>query len=197
MKRILDQFNRVKNLENPNFVANTDWEKLSRVDVILIGDNPGKKEKEEGRFFQGGTKAIMDLVISNLNKNHRCVLVMNKSNYYTDNTKGINQILSQEKENSIIIEDIKSNANLVNELGKNAEIVLFGITKNNLHRLFMSNLSDEVKNKIIQLKHPSRHNLAGQLTEYFLNQMNSDNEIPTDILKIFKEISLNKLLNSH
>lgn len=36
MKRILDQFNRVKNLENPNFITNTDWEKLSRVDVILI-----------------------------------------------------------------------------------------------------------------------------------------------------------------
>lgn len=36
MKRILDQFNRVKSLENPNFIANTDWEKLSRVDVILI-----------------------------------------------------------------------------------------------------------------------------------------------------------------
>ena len=36
MKRILDQFNRVKSLENPNFITNTDWEKLSRVDVILI-----------------------------------------------------------------------------------------------------------------------------------------------------------------
>lgn len=36
MKRILDQLIRVKNLENPNFVANTDWKKFSKVDVILI-----------------------------------------------------------------------------------------------------------------------------------------------------------------
>ena len=36
MKIILDQFNRVKSLENSNFIANTDWKKLSKVDVILI-----------------------------------------------------------------------------------------------------------------------------------------------------------------
>jgi len=36
MKIIVDQLIRVKSIENPNFVANTDWKKLSKVDVILI-----------------------------------------------------------------------------------------------------------------------------------------------------------------
>jgi hypothetical protein len=191
-KTIESQFERVFKLPKNQFVANDDWQNSSgNIDVILIGDNPGNQEFKSKKFSQGGTRNIVNLLLDNFQKNGKSVLVMNKSNYYTPNTKALNEILDKKISHpslNLIKEDIEENARFLENMGENAEIILFGVSKSTLTYLFFESLTNNTKNKIIQLKHPSYNNLAAQIGEYLLKEINSKEPIQTDLLDIFKKI---------
>lgn len=187
---IQKQYDRVSALPD-EFVQNVEWENsFEKVDVILIGDNPGRTEKKNNIFFAGKTKTIMDLVKENFAKNRKTFLSMNKSNYYTSKTNNLIEILNNPTDKNILL-DIEANAVLVNEIFKKNNavmVILFGSEKTKISKHFLRFLNIPNDN-ILFMKHPSYNNLAAQIGEFLLSQINSKQSIPTDLIEIFKKIN--------
>lgn len=195
------QFDRVKNLQSKYgkendfniFVYNKKWKKTQdEIDVILIGDNPGKKEALKNKFFNGGTKPIIKLIKKNLKKSNLKYLVLNKSNYFTPNTGELETILksNSHKLSKEINKDIQANAQLVLDIcetNPNVEIILFGNIKNTLSIQFLKSFKEIERNKIIYLKHPSFNHLGNQIALQYLKELNEEKPSP-NILELFRKL---------
>lgn len=173
-KEILEQqLQRVKDLQksNDNFVYNIDWEKVNEnITAILIGINPGKTEKKENVFFAGTTREIIDLIKENIGYEN-AILTMNISNYFTSNKKAFKEVYGSESDT--IKEDIKANAQLINEIFKHAnEVNIYCFCKDleneDFGKFFINELNIEVKAKVYILKHPSHRHLSDSVLKYIL-----------------------------
>lgn len=192
-KEILEQqLQRVKDLQksNDNFVYNIDWEKVNEnITAILIGINPGKTEKKENVFFAGTTREIIDLIKENIGYEN-AILTMNISNYFTSNKKAFKEVYGSESDT--IKEDIKANAQLINEIFKHAnEVNIYCFCKDleneDFGKFFINELNIEVKAKVYILKHPSHGHLSDSVLKYILK--NKEFHSIEDVLhKIGKKI---------
>lgn len=190
LKKQLDRVKKLNQSKN-NFVYNTDWKKANEdIITILIGINPGKTEKKDFLFFAGRTKEIINLIKSKIDNDSSKIVSMNISNYFASSKAKFEEAYTVNKND--IDEDIIKNAGIVNALfneNKNIDIFCFcqNIDSTLYGNLFLSNLDQNVKEKIVVLKHPSNRHLSHSLALYYLNLKNSTE----DMISILKKIGRN------
>jgi len=164
--------------ENPIVVINNDWNKLVEpIKLIIVGDNPGEKEKKCGVYFhregQAGSRARKFareyLNINEKGKLHN-VVFMNKCPIYSKNTSSLK--VSDDPESDFR----KSLCLIVSALEKLSEtkglpILITGISSNKLNRRFYKELFqiEKWEEKFLFSKHFSYNNFHNQWNECKMN----------------------------
>ncbi len=161
----------------------------SQLKFIIVGDNPGKKEYEEKKFFIGdsGQKLRKHFLENNLidsDFDKECML-FNKTIIYTPTTEDLREIKKNKKD---LFDEIQSFcareiANTANEL--KLPILIFGkseIKRYGIFKKFWRELNIYTKNKksIFAFNHPSRSLFK---TEWNNNKEKLTYESNIDLLK--------------
>lgn len=159
--------------ENPIVVINKDWNKLVEpIKLIIVGDNPGEKEKKCGVYFhrdgQAGGRArkfARKYLKLDDDKDLNEVVFMNKCPIYSKGTSSLD-INGNE---SVFWESLCLTIRTLDELSKNEDlpILITGISSNKLNRRFYKELFqiEKWEEKFLFSKHFSYNNFHNQLND--------------------------------
>ena len=155
------------------------------VDIVFIGINPGKEEREQGRPFVGKSGKILRKFISEyLEKNSISYAITNQIKCSTDNTE---QLKNNFQISLPQIYDNYCSKYLEEELEKfNPKIIV--LIGNDAYSLFVNNkrLLEKFKDKkLIKIKHPSYYVRKG-ITEEKWNKVEEYKKIFSEIVEELK-----------
>lgn len=180
-------------------LKSNDFEKLK---YIIVGDNPGKNEYEQNKFFigQSGIQLRNHFKNNGLTENfeEEC-LIFNKTFLSTDKTNGLNNIkekISSKNFDRILYFSAYEIANYSNNL--NLPILIFGKSKLEKGKIFypfwnkLSELCDS--NKIFVFSHPSNSNFTKEWNKHRATQKNKNNR---ELLNYIGQLNRQKLNNSN
>lgn len=172
LKREFECFNT--NSENPIVVINNDWNELVEpIKLIIVGDNPGEKERDCSVYFyekgQAGSRArkfAREYLDINENDKLHNVVFMNKCPIYSKNTSSLE--VSDDTE-SDFRKSLCFTVSALEKLSENKDlpILITGISSNKLNRRFYKELFqiEKWKEKFLFGKHFSYNNFHNQLNE--------------------------------
>jgi hypothetical protein len=133
-------------------VIHSDWQnqfKAAKPQLVIVGDNPGKKEKQDKIYFHprgfAGKKAryfIKKFIKSN-DKDYydtESVLLMNKCPFYSNQT---HQLLINQQTKIAIQNAVSATVEALKELKENFEvpILITGCSANGLNKIFFKTLA--------------------------------------------------------
>ena len=198
--KILNQLvNNYKNLPDQNdLVINKEWNLINEDDItlVIVGDNPGEKEKDNHQYFHsegkaGGRAREFARQFLNIKKSDtislKGVIFMNKTPFYSQRTND----LPNEKM-SVIDESIDFTLNALNQFidFDDIKIIVIGCCANKLNKVFFKKLKDSIykklREKIIFTKHFSYGNFDKQYNK-FENKSKSINVILNEMNKETRE----------
>lgn len=130
------EINLIKGINSPLVFNKKEWNEieLEKITWIVIGDNPGKEEKQECKYFIGQAGKKVRPYFSLLESNKNKILYLNKVPIHTNTTIELNRI-----ETTIIQKYISPIFSLLkNIIARNPKVNIFimGISKNKLNRTF-------------------------------------------------------------
>jgi len=139
---------------------NKDWGNLSednlKIKYIVVGDNPGKNERENNPYFIGNSgQSLRNFFEEKLNITFNTeVLVFNKTPIYTNATEKLKNI-----QRDFLVKSLEISASTICEIQKelNIPILIFGSSKlNTIFKPFWDCLIKNIEAKMIKVYgHPS------------------------------------------
>ncbi|MGL4909350.1 MAG: uracil-DNA glycosylase family protein [Bacteroidales bacterium] len=123
-----------------DFVYNSDLDTIiapTDIRYIFVGDNPGKDEKAQGRYFAGRTGKMCDKFMKKIGIDRANVLVLNKTPIHTPSTMDLNDV---KRVNPIALIDTQTwMAEQIVRLTKvftDVDLCIFGISQLKKGKLF-------------------------------------------------------------
>ncbi len=178
-KELISKFDKDKVCENKQ---GYDYDKL---EYIIVGDNPGKEEKKQERYFVGTSgkqlrQFFENEIIFGKKFDDSCI-VFNKTFIHTIKTEDLKKIRANDTIlfNEVLVCCAKEIIKLSNE--KNLPILIFGKTHlkpNSIFEPFWKEINKSVGNKEIVLvyNHPSYNNFNKEWKKYKEQYPTSDNK---------------------
>lgn len=170
-----------------SIVLNQDWDRVTDdLKVIYCGDNPGKEEKIENKYFVGKAGKELDTFIKvnnlMLDVNDSQTTFFNKTSFHSNSTSDIKK--SSENINKDIYKSIELTVACLYKIWKfnGVKIFVFGVNKSSYivksFKEILSKIEDEsFLNSIIVLNHPSHNSLFGTIGEFALKNFEKDGEL--------------------
>lgn len=171
---IIDKYKKYTQT-NDNFVFNENLNKIdfNKIKFIIVGDNPGKEEKEEKIYFIGiSGKILRNFFKEKLNIEFFCKksVIFNKTPYHTSSTEELTNINKE-----LIEESMKVTAETINKISEklNLPILIFG--KSKLKNTFKPFLKEINYDFVYIYSHPSYGNLSREWNKFVKkNAINGD-----------------------
>jgi hypothetical protein len=167
---------------------------------IIVGDNPGKKEKDKDKFFVGSAGIALENFLCKENIvndfNNECFL-FNKTTIHTGRTIDL-KALNGEEQKYFQNNQIQNATDIANCANKNKlPVIILGLSNlepNKLFSYFWNTLIEKTKdkNKVYVLCHPSFGNLSRQYKAH--NDSKTKGE--SKIFHIGKE-GYNRIMNEY
>ena len=191
--------------ENPIAVINNDWNNLVEpIKLIIVGDNPGEKEKKCGVYFhsegQAGSRArkfarkFLDI---NENDQLHNVVLMNKCPIYSKNTSSL-KVSDDPK--SDFRKSLCFTVSVLKKLSENKDlpILITGISSNKLNRRFYKELFqiENWEEKFLFSKHFSYNNFQKQLNDCKKSSLDESLECISNQTKEILKKNFKSYLNS-
>lgn len=161
------------NLQGKEIVKNEDWSKVTdNLKVIYCGDNPGKTEKKEKKYFVGTAGNDLSLFVNVNNKRNGILeneyVFFNKTPFYSNKTTDINEWTDK---NDIVKQSIELTIECLFKMwdkNKDLKIIIFGLnTKSFVVRTFGELILNKKYvaffEKTTLLSHPSYNHLYSQI----------------------------------
>ena len=189
--------------ENTPIIYNKALDEIktkSEIKLLIIGDNPGKLEKETGKYFVGQAGKLGEkFFCNNYNKLKICfrknVIILNKTPIHSARTTDLKKVEQQDLK-KLIKESQEWMAEKTLELAKALNIKIWIIGYSELNK--PNGIFKEYKNKFLNIKHSS------EWENIFVFQHFSRNWFNRDLNKFCKENpnlslweALNKLGETH
>lgn len=191
---LVAEYKKIKT--NLTLVLNqTEWNAVSDIlDLIVIGDNPGKDEKKLNSYLRGGAgkrgRKFIEYALKNLNLSN--FLILNKTPFYSDTTAKLKEDANGSVEQSIII--TLNKLKLLIDNNPKLIVLVFGIS-GEVNEIFFTRLSDFItdtdKEKLFYLSHPSHGHLDAELMSKLYDYLLKD--MPINLLHIIHDIKQQKI----
>jgi hypothetical protein len=140
MKELLNQYRaEIEKIKPINYeiVFDDNWEniEIEKIEWVVVGDNPGVKEKEHKEYFS--KKGLTGYIVRkhfkcNFNINDREILFLNKAPIHTATTAQLNSIENLE----VFVQPIYKLLFGLNELYPKINFLIMGKGKNSLNKVF-------------------------------------------------------------
>ena len=183
-----NNINYNKSLKDDSLVIDTDLqskenlEKLDKegIDLIIVGDNPGKSERKKGKYFfeQGsaGKHAHTFIEFAKYlrfsDKRNFNFLLLNKTPFYSSRTENLGIENKIVKSLDFTIEALNNFS-----LNNNDLIVLIvGCSKNDLNKLFYPKLKKSTHENLVPKLRFAKHFSNGHFMEQFVNHLHLEME---------------------
>lgn len=172
---------------NFEIVINSDWDTIDNdLRIIYCGDNPGKKEKEENKYFVGASGKELQSFVTIHNKrlgiNNNEFVFFNKTPFYSDRTTYITKDMDSDK---LIYTSIKMTVNCLYEIWDAIKIpiVILGINEQSyIVKTFKEIIVSDKKYStfladLTILNHPSHNSLSAAFGKFLLDNFNNQEEV--------------------
>jgi hypothetical protein len=176
-----------------------EWRSVpEKIDLIVIGDNPGRSEKKFKKYLIGANAgkrgrnfisfALKELELSNF-------LILNKTPFYSSVTNKLIDDSNKSVEKSIIA-TISAVKTLIN-INPKIIVIILGHSENIVNEKFFTYLSLNIDNNfrknLYYISHPSHGHLDAELMSYLYTYL--VNDTPINLLKILEDIKRIKTIN--
>ena len=183
---ILQYIEQLNELESTNFkiVINKDWENIDDdIEIIYCGDNPGKTEKAENRYFVGKAGSELDFFIkvNNRRLNVTKSIFFNKTPCYSIKTKDITKAKDL---NQVVHKSIELTIDCLAKIFeyKQIPIFIFGADESSyIVKSFKDIINkseySKLKANLMILNHPTYNSLFAAFGKVIISKFEQDQEI--------------------
>jgi len=188
ISKLKDNYYKINKNNEQCLVINKEWQSINneKLKIIVVGDNPGEKEKEDCIYFHpegtAGSKAREFL--ARYYKDDEIIFI-NKCPFYSPTT---NELMINEQSKDAINMSLFYTVQAIKELLINSKVkvLITGCTSNKLNRRFYRLLFKELKDwkdrkNLFFSKHFSRNHFKSQLDIVASKDIN---EILSEIKKV-------------
>jgi hypothetical protein len=177
-------------------IINSDWDKIDdNLKVIYCGDNPGKTEKEEQKYFVGNAGKELSLFITTHNQRlgieSNQFTFFNKTPFYSVKTSDITKKKDCDK---LVHKSIELTVECLFQIWsvKKIPIIVFGINEKSyivksFKEIILGKKYSEFSKNLTILNHPSYNSLFGEFGKLLIEALKKNEKV---------EINYDELINS-